>query len=311
MKQNERLLVYAVTGFLALILVIAVVFGGDPANAGQKDEKGGTSLNEILNPAGQNGGDQNGGRSGEANGERGRSGTQGPSATGLSGPQVTPSEQPLRATAPSPSALVQQRIGTYRKDHNVRFVNARPGDSFETLVRRWCGKRDPFLEETIMLNETTRMLREGQEVAVPWVEDEILLTLHEAEQAPSRVVEQNPTRLLTNQPSGQPAPSGTPGPASSGPGYRTPSVAESGRLNLPGSGAPAGSPAGSPAGGSSATGFELYEIQSGDMLWKLLSSRFPTNKVPSMIERVKKLNPRLNTDRLKVGQKIKLPTSAE
>jgi hypothetical protein len=27
MKQNERLLVYAVTGFLAVILVIAVVFG--------------------------------------------------------------------------------------------------------------------------------------------------------------------------------------------------------------------------------------------------------------------------------------------
>ena len=27
MKQNERLLVYAVTGFLALILVVAVFFG--------------------------------------------------------------------------------------------------------------------------------------------------------------------------------------------------------------------------------------------------------------------------------------------
>ena len=31
MKQNERLLVYAVTAFLALILVIAVVFGDDGA----------------------------------------------------------------------------------------------------------------------------------------------------------------------------------------------------------------------------------------------------------------------------------------
>ncbi|MBZ0153751.1 MAG: hypothetical protein K8J09_19665, partial [Planctomycetes bacterium] len=36
MKQSERLLVYLVTGFLAVILVIAVVFGSEPARGSTK-----------------------------------------------------------------------------------------------------------------------------------------------------------------------------------------------------------------------------------------------------------------------------------
>ena len=48
MKQNERLLVYAVTGFLALILVVAVVFGDGPKAPVTGEERGGASLSDIL-----------------------------------------------------------------------------------------------------------------------------------------------------------------------------------------------------------------------------------------------------------------------
>ena len=48
MKQNERLLVYAVTGFLALILVVAVVFGDGPKAPVTGAERGGASLSDCL-----------------------------------------------------------------------------------------------------------------------------------------------------------------------------------------------------------------------------------------------------------------------
>lgn len=296
MKQNERLLVYAVTGFLALILVIAVVFGGDPANAGQKDEKGGTSLSDILNPET--------GKVADAD-EAGRKGTEGenPSATGrsrtgLDGPQTTPSEQPLAAKAPSPSVLVQQRIGAYRKEQNVRWVTARPGDSFGTLAVRWCGKQQPYADEAMMLNEDTYTLKAGQPVMVPWVDDEILLTLLDAQQVPTRVPG-NPT-LLAKQPADN-----TGATNAEGPGFRSPKVDRSGLVDLP-----KGGPAADPAAGGVSIAYEVYKVQPGDILWKLLDSRFPTNKVPGLIEKVKKLNPKINTDRLKVGKTIRLPKAA-
>ncbi|MGC6488979.1 MAG: hypothetical protein ACON4Z_15125, partial [Planctomycetota bacterium] len=48
MKQNERLLVYAVTGFLALILVVAVVFGDAPRAVTGEQPATSNSLGDLL-----------------------------------------------------------------------------------------------------------------------------------------------------------------------------------------------------------------------------------------------------------------------
>ena len=48
MKQNERLLVYAVTGFLALILVVALVFTPETGKNPLKSGTGARGLDEII-----------------------------------------------------------------------------------------------------------------------------------------------------------------------------------------------------------------------------------------------------------------------
>ena len=185
MKQNERLLVYAVTGFLALILVVAVVFGDGPKAPITGEERGGASLSDILGPDArgtgekvqeQQGGPAEGPEAGDGSG----------SAPGFEGPVAAKVEQPLRAPAPSAASLVQQKLGSYRKDRNVRFVTAKRGDTFSHLAKRWCGKIDGVVQEIEYLNETTTLLREGQQVGVPWVDDEILLAILEAEAVPTR-----------------------------------------------------------------------------------------------------------------------------
>ncbi|MEO6596952.1 MAG: hypothetical protein ABIP94_19575, partial [Planctomycetota bacterium] len=128
MKQNERVLVYAVTGFLAVILVIAVVFGREPgggaADATKREGDKVPGLSQILD---------GGGPAAPSAKEAGRPA----SLSGLPTPgQVTP-EQPLVAATKTMLAadIVAQELGPNRRDRTVRFVRARPGDSLESLVR--------------------------------------------------------------------------------------------------------------------------------------------------------------------------------
>ena len=278
MKQNERLLVYAVTGFLALILVVAVFFGDTPKAEKPGRGAGGTSLSDILN------GEQQPpasavGAAGAGVGEA--------SSTGLSGPVAATFEQPLRVQAPSPATLVRQKLGPYRKDRAYRVVQATANDGWGTLAERWMGDVG-CAEEIECLNEDTRILREGQNVIVPWVDDETLLESLAASDAPT---------LLAGDPQPSLAAAGVPSPAE--PSFAAPAVVSGGSVT------PAAAPAATPVAAV------LYEIQDGDSLWKILAKRFESRQVPKMIERTKELNPGVDVERLRVGKKIKLPKAAE
>lgn len=302
MKQNERLLVYAVTAFLALILVVAVVFGDSPRAVTGSPPATRSSLGDILSGGGAAGAVP------EAGPVRG-AGDVAPSVsptgaaptgaptTGLSTPVAVKVEQPLRAPAPTPAAIVKQKVGPYRRDHGVRFVTAKRGDTFSHLAKRWCGKVDGYVDEIGYLNETTTLLKEGQTVGVPWVDDEVLVAILEAEEVPTLVKPEAASTLQATL-------EGTPRPArSSGPGYAVPEVARS--AVAPDAGEVAGPAA------TAAPAFESYKVKSGDTLWPILAKKFGNGKVPKLIERFKEMNPGVDPNRLKVGVTIKLPTSAE
>ena len=274
MKQNERLLVYAVTGFLALILVVAIFFGDTPSPAESARESGGTSLSDILNV------EQEPAQSASAQDAATKS------TTGLSGPVAATFEQPLRVQAPSPATLVRQKLGAYSKERSYRRVTVKANDGWGVLAQRWLGDSSRA-EDIQCLNEDTQILREGQTVLVEWVDDEVLLEGMAASETPTLLGADAPLPAAS---AGVPAPA-----ASSLTGVLTPAVAS--RSDV------------APAAATAA--LVLYEIQAGDSLWKIPDKRFETRQVPGMIERTKELNPGRDPGNLSIGEKIKLPKSAQ
>ena len=298
MKQNERLLVYAVTGFLALILLVAVVFGRAPDNkvaikTGATKAGATPALDDIIgdvgvrtppgtNPALANGGAPNG----AANN------------SGLPSPGQVATEQPLMAQ-PKPMVaadLVSQSLGLSRRERNVRFVRAKSGDSMESLVRRWCGARDPFLAEAQSLNEELVLLRVGQEVALPWVDDEVLALAIE---------QQKPKTLLAAETNGS---SGKTAADASLAGGLSPTVPA---FELPGTNPPLGTaaPRGEvpvPSVGRPDVAAANYTVKKGESLWRIAERTYGRKNADRMIVAIKAANPGL-TDNVREGQKIALP----
>ncbi|HEX5052002.1 MAG TPA: LysM domain-containing protein [Planctomycetota bacterium] len=296
MKQNERLLVYAVTGFLAVILVIAVVFGREPgADAGKRTGSEVQGLSQLL------GGDAGVEADKKAAGasETGAPDPSAPAASlsGLPTPgQVTPTP-PLVAgnRAQLAAELVAQQLGPNRRDRTVRFVRARPGDSLESIVRRWCGARDPFLAEAKCLNEDLVVLKAGQEVGVPWVDDDAVLAALEAQKP--RLLASGPAdgdlsldgslRDGTRRDGGTNA-AGEPTPATG-----RPSFAEPGRT-LEGAVAPA------------LRAGTTYTVKSGDSLWRIADRTYGSKEAGRMVGEIRRANPGLG-ETLPVGKKLVLP----
>jgi LysM repeat protein len=278
MKQNERWLVYAVTGFLGLILVAAVLFSRGTSPGGDATKKP-VGLGQITGLGGPSVGEK-------ATGDGNRTGVPAPSEGIVQQPLVAANKPMLAAD------LVSQQLGASRRDRNVRFVRAKQGDSLDLLVQRWCGGRDPFLAEAKCLNEELVVLRVGQEVAVPWVDDEVVLAAAEA---------RKPKTLLANDASGSPATRGEATPATS----RRPDFVEPGADLRVGAGSgTAGQP--TPA---SATGTR-YTVKYGDSLWRIADRTYGRKNADRMLPVIKDANPGLGDD-IKVGQKIVLPTDPE
>jgi LysM repeat protein len=279
MKQNERLLVYAVTGFLALILVVAVLFSREPGKDGASPNKP-QGLNEIL------------GQDGKGDGKVGKA-----NVTGLPGPDEV-SLQPLAANAPKAmlaTDLVAQQLGMSRRDRTVRFVRAKQNDTLDLLVRRWCGARDPYLAETKSLNEELTVLHVGQEVAVPWVDDEVVLAAIEASK-PKTLLAQDAVA------GGNTPKAGTPEPANAG----GPSFAQ------PGSGSGQSGSKSSPVGDATAhkvAGGTSYTVKEKDSLWRIAERTYGKKNADRMIPAIKEANPGLTPESLKIGQKIVLPAA--
>ena len=300
MKQNERLLVYAVTGFLALILLVAVVFGRAPEN--KSAVKTGGTVQELKEVVPSIGAANVPAGNASAAPVGGVAGTGQPAGnSGLPAPGQLVPEQPLVAQAkPMVAAdLVAQSLGLSRRDRNVRFVRAKSGDSLDTLVRRWCGARDPFLAEAQSLNEDLVVLRVGQEVALPWVEDEVLAAGLE-QQKPKTVLVDDSVDLArlaaeaSARRNGGVSAAGAAGSATAG----------SATVGNPIGGGPIGGGLSSSAATVATT---TYVVKKGDALWRIAERTYGRKNADRMVGEIKALNPGLSAESLREGQKIQLP----
>lgn len=299
MKQNERLLVYAVTGFLALILVVAVVFSREPAKSPASGSAQG--LDKLL---GQDDG-QAAAPAAMAKEKAELERVERDGVTGMPKPSdVTPA--PLAAPAPKlliAADLVAQQIGVSRRDRNVRFVRAKQNDTLEGLVRRWCGARDPYLDETKSLNEELVVLRVGQEVAVPWVEDDVLLAAFEA----SRPKTLLPLEAVAG---GESAPGARqPAAADARPSFAQPGAEPATTSRTVGDAAPspeAARPTAPPVPRSPVAGGMPYTVKKGEALWSIAAKNYGRKNADRMVGEIKAANPGLS-DAVQEGQKIVLP----
>ncbi|MFY9342310.1 MAG: LysM domain-containing protein [Planctomycetota bacterium] len=290
MKKNERFLVYAVTSFLAVILVVAVLFtrGGDKgAGSAAKLQ----DLGELMKAPGaakDSGAPKDGVK------------LAGAAGTGLPTPTEVAGQTPLVAGASKAlvaADLVAQQLGPSRRDRTVRFVRARNGDTLDQLVRRWCGARDPFLAETKSLNEDLVVLKVGNEVAVPWVEDEVLLAAIEASK-PKTLVPHDP--VAAGEGPGAGAPNAGNAAKDAANGGTSPSFAMPGANGKTAIDAVAGRTSPATTGGTS------YTVKGGDSLWRIAERTYGRKNADRMVGEIKAANPGL-TDRVREGQKIVLP----
>lgn len=302
MKQNEKILVYAVTGFLVVILLIAIIFGKDGPRV--EEPQGGSpalvrSLEDVLKDRAEDRADEvlvSGETSPNSSPESDiepevESGSEpgpgpGPGSVSLADaafPGMGDSTGPVPLVAmapplpPTAASVVTEKLGLSRREHDYRIVRARSGDSLSTLVQTWCGSLGPYLDETKSLNEELTVLRIGQEVVLPWVDDEVILAVYQQRRnaAPTVGVDGAARNAVWSTQAASVAP--TVAPAVAAP------VAASGRK---------------------------YKVQPGDSLWKIAERLVGRRSVPAYLEKVRNLNPGLDVDRLKVGQVLLLPAGS-
>jgi len=269
MKQNEKFLVYAVTGFLVVILMVAVVFGsenrrpppGEPTVAPQAVAP---SLEELLNqhvakdPDGQ-----------PADRQVGLDAK--PGAVEGNGDAVV-GDKPLVANVqllpPTAASMVTEKLGLSRAERGYRVVKAQKGDTLSSLALRWCGGGD-HLEQVHGLNEELTTLRIGQDVVLPWVDDEVLLAAIEERGAKAPPALELDTKTAAVDAATAPRRAAAAVPATS-----------SGRK---------------------------YVIKAGDSFWRIAEREVGRKGAPKFIEQLRALNPGLDADRLRQGAEIVLP----
>ena len=204
MKRSESVLVYGVTGVLAVILAIAIIFGGetqptqpdanqlaiggvDPADDGDipfLDENALTDGadreikllidDEVVDPADAASADADGDDS---------------------------IDEPATNTVPVVPLHRTVQLGVSRTVENpasgerYRFVPVLPGDSIGLVIQRWCPGTEVEIVAALNEDQDLARLRPNVEVCVPWVDDDILREARErraATAAPATVERTTP-----------------------------------------------------------------------------------------------------------------------
>lgn len=304
MKQNERLLVYAVTGFLALILVIAVLFGGEQTNPAKQQENSAKGLSDLLQ---------------QKEPEPAPALIEETEADALvqqleASKQLV--QQPLIAKPQLDYEIVERAIGLSVKDRTVRWVTVKPGDGYERLVRRWCGD-ESYVEEARSLNEDKVSLVAGTKVMVPLVSDAELVRLIEA-RAPRTSSVASSGRTLGND---QGIMSSGTGPQSDA-GLPTASASTtSASVDVPGRSRPSSRASRVVAdeggrnpsvgrGRTASTLGQIYKVKPDENLWTIAAEIYGKGSAGQKVREMKELNPGL-TDTIQIGQEIKLPAKGE
>lgn len=269
MKQKETVLVYGVTAVLLVILGIAIAFGnGGDARAREDLRSTGESMQQAklgdwlaIEPARPPQGEP-------ASPQEVKKGDPSVAAkAGTEGSEAAAADD--GAVALAHRAQVEEResilagLGVSRRVRNYRVVTVRAGDNLESLVRRWCVKTDPYLGITRALNEDVDLehLRPGQEIWLPWVDDEEVVAAH---------IERSRAAARPPEPADAPARSG-------------------------------------PAAADHASSRE-YVVKEGESLWKIaVRLTGGVRHAPQWIDRVRALNPDLDPDRIRAGQRIRIP----
>ena len=275
MKQNEKILVYAVTGFLAVILGVAILFGKDSTRRlpdVRTDVGEAPSLESLLD----------------------RKAAEQPKVEPVvEQPKTEAPSQPLVANVqlapPTPAAIVTEKLGLSRMENGYRVVRANRGDTLGDLVRKWCGSLDQ-LPDAQGLNETLQTLQVGKDVVLPWVDDEVILAAYDK-------------RMAASAPQIALAPVTT--PVVSGAGVAEASASKGAAAT---EGVPAPAPAAVTNGGTPvATGARTYKIVAKDSLWKIAEREVGKGKAYAYVEKILDANPNLDAERLREGQSITLP----
>jgi LysM repeat protein len=289
MKRSESVLVYAVTAVLAVILVVAVVFGHEePARAGGQGAGGreaATNVAQLLDV--QDFGDLGSGGSG-SDGPGTGDVPAGPGGLTTAAPGTFPEEEPapgevgaapqfavpvgpLRAAAGSGG--VAAVLGAFELERSwngelFRIYEVQAGETFSELVQRWTGSLDD-IADVQALNEDVDLerLKVGQVLRFPFVDDAELLLAREARRTTAK-----------------------PAVASVGSGA---GVIE----------ASAPKPVAAAAPGAS------YTIQKGDSLWSIAERHVGVGNAEAYVRAILAANPRIkDAGRIRAGDRIDLPS---
>jgi len=303
MKQNEKILVYAVTGFLVVILMLAVLLGtGDGKRGAGGSVAGGNSsastsgkdvaalsLEDLLgSPAGDralpkgtgvHGDTDRPAADGDPVGDAGQAAADKPLLTNV---QLLP---------PTAEAMVTEKLGLRRKVNGFCVVTAQPKDTLGTLVQKWCGKTDDYLEQAHGLNEELTTLHVGQEVTLPWVDAEVLLAAINA-------------RVDKTGPAAVPATVGGAGDAhvAVDADATKDAAKDAGKTEkkAPGAKAPES---------KAAAGTRKITLKAGDTLWKIAEREVGRKAAGRFLSQVRELNPGIDPDHLREGVEIRIPAS--